>query len=141
MKDLYWEEAMKRTIMSAAVVAFLTTLGPPATAQDLGSQIVGMWKFASNEIKEVGTGKVTKPYGEKPNGYIIYTKGGRYVFVLFGDSRSKPGGAAATDAERVKLFNTLAAGSATYKVEGNTLTATFDSSWHELWTGTTQKML
>jgi hypothetical protein len=44
-----------------------------------------------------------------------------------------------TDADRANLFTTLSAGSGTYKVEGNTLTATYDTSWHELWTGTTQK--
>jgi hypothetical protein len=37
------------------------------------------------------------------------------------------------------LFNTLSAGSGTYKIEGNTGMVTYDSSWHQLWTGTTQK--
>ena len=37
------------------------------------------------------------------------------------------------------MFNTLSAGSGTYKIEGNTGMVTYDSSWHQLWTGTTQK--
>ena len=61
------------------------------------------------------------------------------MFVLVGDNRAKPAGAAVTDAEAVGLFRTLASGSGAYKVEGKTLTATFDTSWNERWTGTTQK--
>jgi hypothetical protein len=33
----------------------------------------------------------------------------------------------------------LAAGSATFKAGGNTLTTSYETSWHELWTGTSQK--
>jgi hypothetical protein len=60
------------------------------------------------------------------------------LFALFGEGRQKPA-IPFTDADRAKLFTTLAAGSGTYRVEGKTLTSTFDASWHELWTGTTQK--
>ena len=131
---------MKHLLISAAtVVAFVLPLAQPSTAQDLSSQIVGVWKFVSNTSKEVATGKVNQPYGEKPMGYSVYTKGGRVIFSLIGDNRQRPAGASATDAERISLFNTLASASGTYKVEGNTLTSTFESSWHEMWTGTTQK--
>jgi hypothetical protein len=111
----------------------------PAQSEDLASQIVGVWKIVSNHNKEVATGKISYPIGEKPNGYIVYTKGGRTIFALVGDNRPQPAASGATDAERVSLFNTLAAGSGTYKIEGNTATVTYDSSWHQLWTGTTQK--
>ena len=47
----------------------------PAQSQDLASQIVGVWKYVSVNNKEVATGKMTYPLGEKPNGYIVYTKG------------------------------------------------------------------
>jgi hypothetical protein len=33
----------------------------------------------------------------------------------------------------------VAALSGTYKVEGNTLTVTYTTSWNQTWTGTTQK--
>ena len=129
---------MKRTLRSAAALAFLITLAQPAAAQDLGAQLVGMWKYVSNTQTETASGKVIKPYGDKVSGYIIYTKGGRLLFALFGEGRQKPA-MPFTDADRAKLFTTLAAGSGTYKLEGKTLTQTFDASWHELWTGTTQK--
>jgi hypothetical protein len=127
---------MKRTCLFAASALALST---PAFANDLPSQIIGVWKFVSNYNKEVATGKIFHPYGEKPMGYIIYTKGGRVIFSLVGDNRQKPAGVSASDEERVKLFNTLATGSGTYRVEGNAVVVTYDSSWHQLWTGTTQK--
>ena len=129
---------MKCTSFFAAS-ALALTFTSPAFADDLASQIVGVWKFVSNYNKVVATGKVSHPFGEKPAGYIVYTKGGRVVFSVVGGDRQKPAGASATDEERVKLFNSLATGSGTYKVEGNTLVVTYDSSWNQMWTGTTQK--
>jgi len=130
---------MRRLLVSSAAVAFVSAFALPVSAQDLASQVVGVWKFVSNSNKEVATGKVNRPYGEKPTGYIVYTKGGLTVFSIVGGDRSKPVGASATDAERLSLFSTLAAGSGTYKVEGNKIVITYDSSWHQLWTGTTHK--
>ena len=121
-----------------ATAALFVTQSMPAPAQDLGAQLVGMWKYVSLTQTETASGKVTKPFGDNPRGYLIYTKGGRFVWALFSDNRQKPG-MPVTDADRANLFTTLSAGSGTYKVEGNTLTATYDTSWHELWTGTTQK--
>jgi hypothetical protein len=129
---------MKRTFLFAAS-ALALTFTSPAFADDSASQIVGVWKFVKQQVKEVATGKVSHPYGEKPSGYIIYTKGGRMIFSLVGDDRQKPAGASATDEERIRLFNTLSTGSGTYKVEGNTVIVTYDSSWNQVWTGTTQK--
>jgi hypothetical protein len=131
---------MKRTLLLAVMTAAVGFAAAcPAQSQDLASQIVGVWKFISNKNTEVATGKITYPFGEKPNGYIVFTKGGRLIFTVVGDNRPQPAGSGATDAERVALFNTLAAGSGTYKFEGNTAMVTYDSSWHQLWTGTTQK--
>src|SRR5262245_57917060 len=44
-----------------------------------------------------------------------------------------------TDADRIALFHTLSAASGTYKVEGNTLTVTYTTSWNQTWTGVTQR--
>ena len=128
-----------RSLIAAGALAFLVTSPPPAVAEDLASQIVGMWRYVSSTTTEVASGKVTKQFGESPKGYLVYTKGGRSMFILVGDNRAKPAGAAVTDTEAVGLFRTFASGSGTYKVEGKTLTATADTSWNERWTGTTQK--
>jgi hypothetical protein len=130
---------MKRTLISATGLALLLTLAQPASAQDLASQLVGVWKLTDQSTKEVATGKITYPMGERPTGHLIYTKSGHVAFVYAGDKRKGPAGASLTDAERINLFNTMAAASGTYKVEGNTLIVTYETSWNQTWTGTTQK--
>ena len=131
---------MKVKLLLAVMTAALGFASAcPAQSQDLASQIVGVWKYVSVNNKEVATGEMAYPLGEKPNGYIVYTKGGRVIFTVVGDKRPQPAASGATDAERISLFNTLFAGSGTYKIEGNTGMVTYDSSWHQLWTGTTQK--
>jgi hypothetical protein len=130
---------MKRTLMSAVAFAFLLTWAQPAPAQDLASQVVGVWKYTGVTNTEVASGKIHKPFGNKPNGHFIYTKGGRLLFFVVAEDRAKPAGAGVSDAEAIPLFRTLSAASGTYKVEGSVITSTYDSSWHQLWTGTTQK--
>lgn len=125
--------------ISAVAVAFLVSFAPTAAAQDLATQIVGTWKWTSHVYKEVATGKNSNVYGEKPSGLIVFTKGGNLVYAVFGDNRKPPAGSPATEAERAGLFNTMAAASGTYKVEGNTLAITYSGSWNQSWTGTTQK--
>jgi hypothetical protein len=119
-----------------AVVFTILAASSPAATQDLGSQLVGVWKYISNVQTETASGRVIKPFGDKVSGYLIYTKGGRVLWAHFGDNRPKPA-MPLTDVDRVKLFSTLSAGSGTYKVEGKTVSVTYDTSWHELWTGTT----
>ena len=130
---------MKLSLVTAISAAFLLALGQPAPAEDLASSIVGVWKYTGGTSKEVATGKITYPYGEKPTGHIVYTKGGHVIVAVAGDNRKAPTTPTFTDADRINLFNTMAAASGTYKVEGNTLTVTYTSSWNQTWTGTTQK--
>ena len=73
---------MKPTLMSAVALALLLTWAQPATAQDLASQLVGVWKYTGVTNTEVASGKIHKPFGDNPNGYYIYTKGGRLLFFV-----------------------------------------------------------
>lgn len=130
---------MRAVISAVALASLVTSTPPPAAAEDLASQIVGTWKYVSVTNTEVSSGKVSKPLGETPKGYVVYTKGGRFLFVLVGENRAKPTGAAVTDAEAVGLFKTSSFGSGAYKVEGKTVALTFDTSANERLTGTTQK--
>ena len=107
---------------------------------NLASSIVGVWKYTSFIDKEVESGHVLKPFGENPNGYIVYTKGGHIVFSLVGDNRNAPASAKPTDAERIALFKSSGSGGGTYKVEdNNTVAITWNASWNQWWTGRTQK--
>ena len=126
---------MKRILMFAVGFAFVLTLVQPAPAQDLASSLVGVWKLTSVTRTEVATDKTEKPYGEMPTGYYIYTRGGHFLWNIVADNRKAPG-SAPTDAERIELFKSLSFGSGTYKVEGNKVLYRYDSSWHQVWTGT-----
>lgn len=127
---------MKRNLVSiAAVVVVFFSIGSAATAQDLAREIAGVWKVLSIERKEVATGKIDKPYGEKPTGYYIYSSGGHFSWTWVAENRTPPAAAAPTDAERVELFKTMSFGTGTFKVEGNKVVQVYDSSWIQSWTG------
>jgi len=128
---------MKRTLMSAAVaLAFVLTLPRSAPAQDLASQLVGVWNLSSQLRKEVATGATqNSSFGEKPTGHIIFTRGGLITFIIVGTDRKAPASPNLTDAERIELFKTMSFGSGPYKVEGNKVVTRYDTSWHQLWTG------
>ena len=125
--------------IAMAAVAFLILLAQSASAQDLTAQIVGAWKWTGHVYRNVGTGSTANVYGEKPTGLMIFTKNGNLVYAVFGDNRPAPASTPATDAERAALFNTMAAATGVYRVEGNTLAITYSGSWNQSWTGTTQK--
>jgi Lipocalin-like domain len=124
---------MKRTLMSAAVaLAFVLTLPRPAPAQDLASQLVGVWNLNSQVRKELATGATSNSFGEKPTGL---TPGGHSAFTIVGTDRKAPASPNLTDAERIELFKTMSFGSGSYKIEGNKIVTHYDTSWHQLWTG------
>ena len=129
---------MRRTLIAAAAAAFALTLAQPLRAQDLASQIVGVWKMKNFESLEVESKKVLKPFGESPAAYFVFTKGGRFISATFGSDRKPPAGAGPTDAERVELFKTMSATSGTYKVQDGKVAITYDGSWIQGWTGKTQ---
>ena len=126
---------MKRILNFVAALALFLTMGYAAIAQDPASQIVGVWKATEIIRKEVESGKIDKPYGEKPTGYAIYTRGGVFSWTFVAENRKKPAGAALTDAERIELFNTMSFGTGTYKVEGGKIVHRYDSSFHHAWAG------
>jgi hypothetical protein len=132
-----WEVIMKRTLTSSVALAFLLTLAQSASAEDLASSIVGVWKLTSWTRNDVATNKTSKLYGEHPEGYNVYTRNGR-VFVLgLAEGRKAPTKPELSDAERIDLFKSMYAYSGTYKVEGNSkLVYHVDGSWNQSWTGT-----
>ena len=101
----------------AFLAALCSVLVSPtvARAQDLASIIVGVWKAISVETKEVVSGKINRPFGDKPEGTWVFTRGGRTSLMLFHGDRKSPAAANATDAERVALFNSMTAYIGTYQ--------------------------
>jgi len=126
---------MKQTLMAALFSTCLLVLVTTAMAQELAAQIIGVWKLVDLTRQEVVTGKTDKPYGEKPTGYYIYTRGGHFLWTIVAENRHAPAGAAPTDAERNDLFKTISFGTGTYKIEGDKVVLRYDSSWIQSWTG------
>ena len=111
----------RRYILRQSVVATLglalLTFAWPATAQDIKSSIVGVWKLTDHANKNPATGVVTHPYGQHPQGNHVFSKGGRMMFMMIGESR-KPPASSPTDAERAALLQSMVSYIGTYRVEG-----------------------
>ena len=121
-----------RKLLVASVVLGLVT---PAFADDL-AKLLGVWKMTSWTRHETATGKDGKLFGEHPGGYLIYTKGGHFLWTGFKDQRPKPAAAEPTDIERIALFKTMYAYNGTYKVEGGKIVDSIEGAWNEGWVGT-----
>jgi hypothetical protein len=106
------------TVVALAGLALVTSAGA-ALAEDINSPIVGLWKLTGNTTRIVATGAMERQAGDHPSGYQLFTKGGHMMFFQAAENRKPPAGAAATDAERVALFNSLVAYAGTYRVNGS----------------------
>jgi len=128
---------MAKTFLSALGIALILVGVKPAVAQDLASSIVGTWKITSHVRKEVESGATVNQYGQKPAGHVIYTKGGHFVYLFVSDTRTAPASGVLADADRANLHRTMVAGSGKYDgVGGKKITFSYESSWHQLLTGT-----
>ena len=113
---------MTLRLVGAAALALLLASPAVASAQDLASQVVGVWKRTGVVHKVLATGETTKPDGENPTGMFILSRGGHFVWILIADGRKPPASQPPTDAERVYLNKTGGAGGGTYKVNGDKVT-------------------
>jgi Lipocalin-like domain len=78
---------MRRTLIPLTSLAFLA-LGWPCSADDITSPIVGLWKLTGTTTKNAATGAMERPYGERPSGYQLFTKGGRMLFISVAENRN-----------------------------------------------------
>src|SRR5262245_9057075 len=69
---------MKRSILPIVIAASVIGMAGPASTQDTASQIAGVWKLQKFDRCIVG-GECAPTYGEKPTGYIVYTKSGLFM--------------------------------------------------------------
>lgn len=118
-------------LLLACVVMGLVT---PAFADD-SAKLPGVWKMTSWTRHEIASGKDGKPFGEHPGGYLIYSKGGHFMWSGFKDQRQKPAAAEPTDSEGAALFKTMYAYDGTYKVEDGKIVDTVEGAWNEGWVG------
>ena len=116
-----------------AAIALLFAFALPALADDQ-KQLVGVWKLRTYEVEFQDTNERTKPFGEHPNGYGIFTPEGRTMAILTAEDRKVP----QTDADRALAFTTMVAYTGIYRVEGDHWVTKVDTSWNESWNGTEQ---
>jgi len=118
-------------------IGLLSCIGFPiqAPAQDLQTSIVGVWKLSSITRKDTQSGEVTNSLGERPVGYLVYTKAGRIFAFLVGSDRKPPEKSEPTDSERAELFKSMVGYTGSYKVEGGKIIVRADASWNQSWTG------
>jgi hypothetical protein len=126
---------MKRNLLPTVALCLALTLPQAVVAQDLASQLIGVWKLTSFVTKELATGETITPYGERPSGQYIFTRGGHFAWIHVADGRKAAAAPAATEAERIALYETMGFGSGTYRVEGTTVSYRYDTSSMQSWTG------
>ena len=64
------------TMTHLALLMVALTFAWSATAQDLQSSIVSLWKVTSVANKLVPTGEIVHPFGEHPSGYSYLREAG-----------------------------------------------------------------
>ena len=127
---------MASRLIGAAALTLLLASPVVASAQDLASQLVGVWKRTGVVHKVQATGETSKPDGENPSGMLILSRGGHFVWIFIADGRKPPASQPPTDAERVYLNKTGSAGGGTYKVNGDKVTLAYTNSTNQVFTGT-----
>ena len=104
----------------------------------MNSDICGVWKLKAYSRRFLDTGEVRSDM--LPRAYILYTPGGFMMSVTVEENRQPPAGPVLTDAERLRLFNSIvSAYTGTYSIAGNIVTHAVEISWNEAWTGTRQE--
>jgi hypothetical protein len=116
-----------RLIVTLVALALTTTTSLAQSAKSLRDQLVGTWSFVIAEIT-MADGKKQLPFGDKPNGMLIFTADGHFsqVHVASGLPRIASNNRLAGTAEENKA---ILAGSlalfGTYTVDEEKRTVTF----------------
>jgi lipocalin-like protein len=95
--------------------------------------LLGTWRMVSWTRKAVTTGVVTDAMGADPIGYIAYHADGRMMALVVDRHRPRLKGDTPTDAEKVALFDSMLAYSASYTLQDNRVIHHVDASWNPAW--------
>ena len=101
--------------------------------------IVGVWSLTSFTERNLQTGTVTHPFGQRAKAAVIYTAGGHVVTLFTSEDRRPPVAPQATDQEAVALYRSMIAFAGRYELEGTKLIYRPEISWNEAWNGTVQE--
>ena len=108
------------------LVLFLIALQP--SYADDRAQLVGVWKLVSWEWEVQATGARLPSMGKNPTGYRVFTPEGRMMQIVTAEGRKAPN----TEKERAALFDSMAASTGMYRVEGDRYILEIDVAWHPM---------
>ncbi|KQP08219.1 hypothetical protein ASF28_11630 [Methylobacterium sp. Leaf99] len=102
--------------------------------------ISGTWRLAAATRKLVESNEVIEAYGgPRPTGWLTYGKDGRMTVICAFEGRARPvANDKMSDEDRIHLHKTFFAYAGTYRIDGNKVTHDIDTSWNEVWSGTSQ---
>jgi len=130
---------MKLLLSTALLLAALTAASWTVAEADAADTIVGVWKVLSCTSRDEETGVETKPWGENPNGLLMYTADGYMSGVGVAEDRSAPTGTGEKlTEERAKLFASMTAYAGRYTVEPDRVIHHVEVAWDPAWKGTEQ---
>jgi len=98
------------------------------------SRLLGSWKLVSFEVEVRGVEARQRPFGKKPNGYLVLGSDGRMMALLTGNERV----VGPKDADAAALFRTMMCYTGRYRIDHDRFITTVDASWNESWNGSEQ---
>jgi hypothetical protein len=119
-------------LLCAGLIAVLCSISEMAAAETLE----GTYRLVSATRTIVATGEIEDSFGKNPIGYITYGKDHRMMVLIARSDRPKVTFANITDAQRIALFDSMAAYGGSYDFDGSTITHHIDISWNGILTGT-----
>ena len=100
------------------------------------NRLIGTWKLRSLVYEAAATGQRSRPFGDRPGGYLSYSPDGRMYAIDVAEDRPKPLDLVATDEEKARLQGNMFAYAGTYMADGEKVIHHIDISWNQSWTGT-----
>ena len=131
---------MKHMLKIFGCVSLLVSLLMPLFSSAADKSVIGAWKLLSWVSEDAESGKISNVFGEKPNGYLIYTPGGRMTVNLSADGRKPLSGDRFTTPaeERAQAFSTGIAYSGTYDITPEGIMHRVEVASFQNWVGTEQ---
>jgi hypothetical protein len=98
--------------------------------------LAGAWRVVSAYVEFADTGETADPFGPQPEGWIVFTEGGRMFGILTAAGRKDP----SSEGDFERLFKSMLAYSGAVQVDeqqGKFINRV-DTAWQPGWVGTEQ---
>ncbi len=101
-------------------------------------RLIGTWKLVSAVREEIPSGTKVDLFGDRPQGFLNYSREGRMIALITRGDRTAANGRP-TPAEAEALYRSMLSYAGAYTVDGDVVTHDVDLSWNESFTGSKQK--